>query len=211
MIRRFANVDVRAITAALPQAGMDRDGFAALFGEKEVKRIMDSTGIQAVRLAGTLTVGDLCAAAARHLMAEMDIPAHSIDAIVVVTQTPDELMPGVAVKLHDRLGLREDCLAFDLNYGCSGFIYGLTQAALLIQGGDCQSVLVCTGDVTSKLLHPDDHHVRLVFGDAASATWVTAGTNTLEVLIRTDGSGRASLNTPLHYHQEGKAGPVRVT
>jgi len=50
-----------------------------------------------------------------------------------VTQTPDDLMPGVAVQLQHRLGLSKDVVAFDINYGCSGYIYGLYQAAMLIR------------------------------------------------------------------------------
>jgi 3-oxoacyl-[acyl-carrier-protein] synthase-3 len=201
MMRSFPGISLKAVTAALPAASLGVGEFGAMFGEREVRRIMDSTGITSVRVANSLTVADLCEAAARQLISKSNISIESIDAIVVVTQTPDDLMPGVAVKLHARLGLPQESLAFDINYGCSGFIYGLTQAAMLITSGGCKSVLLCTGDITTQILNPDDHHVRLVFGDAASASLVTSGDDQLDVLIRTDGSGRDHLRTPLEYGQ----------
>lgn len=199
MKRVFDGVCVSAVTAALPAQSLTLTDFGELFGTKEVMRIVASTGIEAVRIAGSLKISDLCEAAARRLLEETATDIDEIDAIVVVTQTPDDLMPGVAVKLHACLGMPQESMAFDLNYGCSGYIYGLTQAALLITGAKCRKVLLCTGDVTSKIINPQDRPVRLVFGDGASATLVTAGTGQFDVIIRTDGSGRASLCTPLNY------------
>ncbi|WHH49960.1 hypothetical protein QFA96_18525 [Pseudomonas sp. Ap32] len=131
----LAGVRIAALTAALPEQRLALTELAGEFGAQEVKRIIHSTGIETVRIAGSLTTGALCEAAARHLLACSGKAAADIDAVVVVTQTPDDLMPGVAVQLQQRLGLSEHCVAFDINYGCSGYIYGLYQAAMLIRAG----------------------------------------------------------------------------
>ncbi|MGE8061132.1 3-oxoacyl-ACP synthase III family protein [Pseudomonas sp. NPDC089547] len=191
----LAGVRIVGVTAALPEQRLALADLAGDFGALEVKRIIHSTGIEAVRVAGSLSTGALCAAAARHLLASSGTAAADIDGVVVVTQTPDDLMPGVAVQLQHHLGLSEQCVAFDINYGCSGYIYGLYQAAMLIRAGGCRRVLLCTGDVTRTLLDPADRHVRMVFGDAASATLLEAGEGGIDLLIRSQG-GREHLYTP---------------
>ncbi|MBU0525916.1 MULTISPECIES: 3-oxoacyl-ACP synthase III family protein [Pseudomonas] len=192
-------VSIRALSAAVPQDVMTLADFATLFGEKEVQRIAKSTGIHQVRVANRLSTVDLCAAAARSLFNAADIDPASIDGLVVVTQTPDSLMPASSAILADRLGLKKGLAAFDLNFGCSGYIYGLFQAAMLIKAGGCRRVLVCTGDVISKLLNPEDRHVRLVFGDAATCTLLECGDQTLGFAFDTDGAGAQYLNTALDY------------
>ncbi|AZE80634.1 3-oxoacyl-ACP synthase III family protein [Pseudomonas synxantha] len=192
-------VSIRALSAAIPQDVMTLADFAALFGEKEVQRIAKSTGIHQVRVANRLSTVDLCAAAARALFDTADIDPASIDGLVLVTQTPDSLMPASSALLADRLGLKKALAAFDLNFGCSGYVYGLFQAAMLIKAGGCRRVLVCTGDVISKLLNPEDRHVRLVFGDAASCTLLESGDQALGFAFNTDGAGAQYLNTALDY------------
>ena len=128
-------VRLSAVTACLPARAQSMADMARDFGELEVRRIVHSTGVEAVRVAGELTTGDLCFAAARHLLTLTGTTPDSIDAVVVVTQTPDDLMPGVGVQLQYRLSLPKEVVAFDINYGCSGYVYGLYQAAMLVRAG----------------------------------------------------------------------------
>lgn len=197
------NIEIAAISAAVPAQRESFEGYAEKFGNHNIERIIQSTGIRCVHVAGELSTGDLCEAAARQLFESTNYSALDIDAVVVITQTPDDLMPGVAFKLQHRLGLRADCLVFDINQGCNGYIYGLFQASMLINAG-CKHVLLCTGDVTSKLLDASDRNVKMVFGDAATATVVKIGTSRLDFLFESDGSGRDSLCTQITYN----VGPI---
>ncbi|SEK00937.1 ketoacyl-ACP synthase III [Paraburkholderia diazotrophica] len=192
-------VAIHAVAAALPARALPLSELEHLFGALEVKRIARSTGINAVRVAGALTTGDLCVAAGESLFAQTDVDRASIDGVVVVTQTPDFAMPATSALVAHRLGMRHNVVTFDVNCGCSGYIYGLYQGAMLVSAGGCGRVLVCTGDVITKLLNPDDRHVRLVFGDAATATLVERGSDTLDFAFWTDGAGSRFLNTPMHY------------
>jgi 3-oxoacyl-[acyl-carrier-protein] synthase-3 len=81
-----------------------------------------------------------------------------------------------------------------------------------VRAGGCRRVLLCTGDVTSKLLHPADRHVRMVFGDAASASLIEAGDGGFDFAIRTDGGGGRHLHTPLAYADQacGGVGHLRM-
>lgn len=203
-----SDIRLSGVTAAIPQAKLNLSELAALYGELEVRRISASTGIHAVRVAGHLSTGDLCEAAARHLMTHLGIEAGSIDGIVVVTQTPDDWMPGVASSLQARLGIGLNCVAIDLVHGCSGFVQGLLQASMLIKAG-CSRVLVCAGDVTTKLLKPRDRQSQMVFGDAVGAALVEPGVDAMHFLFETDGTGRSHLTTKMKYACEpGKAAEI---
>jgi 3-oxoacyl-[acyl-carrier-protein] synthase-3 len=213
-------VALRAVSSALPAQTLALSSLGAQFGHNEVKRIMRSTGIDAVRSAGELSAGQLCLAAARSLLKQTGLDARSIDALVLVTQTPDCLMPGTSTWLQHQLGMRQDVVAWDVNLGCSGYVYGLYQAAMLLACGGCERVLVCTGDVVTKLLHPDDHHVRMVFGDGATATLVERGSDALGFAFHTNGGGLPHLFTPLRYtglpastggaHASASVGPLHM-
>lgn len=199
---RVDNVDVAAVSAALPPTSIELADLSGEFGAQEVKRICASTGINAVRVAGELTTADLCAAAARRVLEGARIDRESIEAVVVVTQTPDDLMPGVSFEVHKRLGLSHDCAVFDINHGCSGYVYGLLQAASLVSAG-CRRVLLCTGDVVTKIVEPSDRKVRMVFGDAGSATIVERGAGRLDFCFWSDGRGNDVLRTPAAYGAVG--------
>lgn len=202
MFATLHNVRIAAVASSLPGCMLEMGDLVDEFGEIEVKRIIRSTGIEAVRLAGELTTGDLCCSATNALFDALDIDRATIDAVLLVTQTPDHAMPATSATLQQRLGLRADVFAMDMNYGCSGYVTGLYQAATMVSSGGCKRVLLLTGDVISKLLHPDDRHVRMVFGDAASATLVEHGEGNLDFSFHTDGGGAAHIHTPITYGQD---------
>lgn len=193
----FEGLQLRAIAAAVPAQTVDLHGLASRFGKKEIELIMGNTGITRIRQAPQgVTASDLCARAAREIFSVSGIAPNSIDGVVFVSQTPDYILPATSVCLQHRLGIPSSAVAFDINYGCSGYIYGLFQAALLVHAGCCRRVLVCAGDVTTGLINPDDRSVRMVFGDAGSATVVERGDSFASFAIRSDGSGADKLMIP---------------
>ncbi|WP_052476266.1 beta-ketoacyl-[acyl-carrier-protein] synthase family protein [Cohnella kolymensis] len=130
MKARFDNISIKGIAAGIPRESLDLDSLGELFGEEEVKRIIASTGIAKVRVAGTdQCTSDLCAAAAKRLLTELDVGPWTIDGIVFVSQTPDYILPSTSSLLQHRLGLPITAVAFDMHHGCSGYVYGLYQAA----------------------------------------------------------------------------------
>lgn len=181
---------IAGIATALPETVIATDDYAAIFGEKKVRRIKRSTGVEAVHIVRPgQTASDLCVAAAEHLFAELAINKEEIDGIVFVSISPDYRAPGTAGILQDRLGLSHDVVAFDLCYGCSGYLYGLYQAALLVRGGGCRKVLVCTGDTQSALVNEKDRSMKMLVGDAGAATLVERGEGTAHFYFQTMGEG----------------------
>lgn len=181
---------LHSVSATVPDQMISTSDYYTRYGEKEVKRIVMGTGIESMYVAPIgMRASDLCQRAAEELFERMQIDPNSIDGLIFVSQTPDYRMPATSASLQARLNLKKSLVAFDINYGCSAYIYGLYQAAMLISSGGCQRVLVCAGDTITHHLDPHDHKVNLVFGDAGSASLVEKGDDTWVFDIHTDGSG----------------------
>lgn len=195
------NLSVVGVTAALPIHELVLLSLSNVMERAEIERIQRSTGIESVRVAKDETTWDLCLSASQHLFTQLKRSAQDqdIDGIIVVTQTPTHRLPAMSVRLQHALGLSKKSVAFDIAYGCSGYVYGLYQAALLIHSGSCQRVLLCTGDVITPILDPDDHQTRLVLGDAASATLIEKGKDNFSFVIGSDGSGAEHLSAPIAH------------
>ncbi len=116
-----------------------------------------------------LTAGDLCTEAARRLLQELRWSPDSVGALVLVTQSPDYLMPSTAIVLQERLELSRSCLAFDMNLGCSGWVYGLSVVSSLMQTLRIQRALLLAGE-TAVLTSEDDPRSYPLMGDAGTAT-----------------------------------------
>lgn len=198
--RQISGVTLSAIQSVLPEKIIGESFFSELYGEKEVARIVKGTGIGSVRSADkATTTSDMISTAAKQLLAGLNIDACKVDGLIVVTQTPDDWSPGTAFAVHHKLELAIDCFTMDINAGCAGYVNGLIQAASLVAAGVCRNVLLCTGDINTRLLDDMDHQVRMLFGDAASATLVTRGDDTWYFSCGADGSGRHHLGVHLDY------------
>lgn len=141
---------------------------------------------------------DLAVAAAFKLFKSGNIAPSEIDFLLYCTQSPDYYLPTTACLIQDRLGLPTTCGALDINLGCSGYVYGLSLAKGLIESGLVRNVLFITSDTYSKYINTKDRSVKLLFGDAASATLVSASGDLQDSLIGpfsfgTDGKGAKHL------------------
>jgi len=149
------------------------DGLALGLDRVMLERTAQTIGLRERKVAAPgVTALDLCEDAARRLLDAAGLDASSIDAVIFVTQTPDHSQPNNASLLHGRLGLAQGAAAFDLSLGCSGWVYGLHQAALLCAHGGAARVLLCAGDTLSRLTHPKDRSADPLFGDAGSAALI---------------------------------------
>ncbi len=177
--------------------------------------IFTKTGIASRHVSGPdECVSDLAAGAAARVFADTGIPADTIDFLILCTQTPDYILPATACILQARLGLDSRCIAFDLNQGCSGYIYSLAAANGLIAAGLAKRGLVITAETYTKYIHPHDRSVRTLFGDGASATLVEASAESGidHFAFGTDGSGAENLMIPVggtrRRHSSGTGQPT---
>lgn len=167
------------------------------FTEEEVRKVTAMAGVSSRRVAGeTICSSDLCIAAAQRLMERLEWTADSIDAVIMVTQTPDYFLPSTACVVHHRLKLSEHCAAFDVGLGCSGYPYGMWLASMMLKGGGMRRVLLLHGETPTRFSDQSDRSVSLLFGDAGAATALEAADSSgpaWHYALHSDGSGYNSM------------------
>lgn len=172
----FYKSRVHTIAAVTPAKHLSLMDFAEEFGEEEIRKVERLTGIEDVTIAAKgMTSSDYCCEAAKILFKEADVKPEEIEALVYVTETPDHIIPATAPIIQDRLGIPTDTINLDLRCSCSGFVYGLFQASLLIETGCAGRVLLLVGNTSSRFVNPKDRALVMVTGDAACAALITRG------------------------------------
>lgn len=161
----------------------------------QCERMVKKTGVLTRPIAGpSQSTSDLALEAVQNLFAQQpQLRKEDIGVLIVCTQTPDHLIPGVSSRLHGRLDLPHDCIVFDINQGCSGFIIGTQTVAGLLTGlpAGKQAILV-NADTYSRLIRKDDLTTRVLFGDAAAASLFStqkAGLKLGDTCSYADGTG----------------------
>ena len=135
------------------------------------EKIFEKTGIkERGKSAINETACDLAILASEKLFSKSEIDKNNIDTLIFVTQTPNQCLPSTSCEIHSFLGLSKNCGTFDVNQGCSGYIYGLFLANSLIESGSAKYVLLLTGDTYTKIIDPEDSSAMPLFGDGASAS-----------------------------------------
>lgn len=183
------------IASYLPKKILHNDDLTKIYPGWSSEKIYQKTGIIERRIAlDDETAADLAFKAARNLFEKNTVTPGDIDFVILCTQTPDYFLPTTACLLQYRLEIPNTAGAFDINLGCSGFVYGLSVAKGLIETGSARRVLFLTSDTYSKFIHPMDKSVRTLFGDGATATLIEASEETDEQFIGpfvfgTDGNG----------------------
>lgn len=188
---------IRAIGSALPNCVIANEQLAQDFPSRDMVKIGSKLGILSRRVVdGNERAIDLAERAAKALFRENPCCREKVDFLLYCTQSPEYPLPTTACILQTRLGLTMDCGALDYNLGCSGYIYGLAVAKGLIAGGVARNVLLITAETYSRYIAHDDYGNRAIFGDAASATWVSdsgAGLQVGDFVLGTDGTGAENL------------------
>lgn len=168
---KTAGARIAGICTCLPTKRFDNMKDSSAFTEEEVRKVTGLAGVLSRRVAGdTLCSSDLCIAAAQRLLDRLGWATDSIDAVIMVTQTPDYFLPSTACVVHHRLKLGDHCAAFDVGLGCSGYPYGMWLAAMMLQGGGMRRVLLLHGETPTRFSDQSDRSVSLLFGDAGSTT-----------------------------------------
>jgi 3-oxoacyl-[acyl-carrier-protein] synthase-3 len=166
---------IAAISTCAPARLHDNLKDGSEFSEGEIKRLVNAIGVRTRRLADdTVCSSDLCVAAADQVFGKLGWARESVDALLMVTHTPDYLMPATACLIQDRLNLPDTCACFDVGLGCSGYPYGLWLASMMLGKKGFNRVLLLVGETPARLCHGSDRSVSLLFGDAGSATAIEA-------------------------------------
>ena len=172
-ILAYKGVGVTALAAAVPRHIIHNYEYTTYFPADQVKEVVDKVGIFERRFADEETCSsDLCLAAAEKLFEDNGVNREEIDLLVFISQTPDYRMPATSVILQHRLGLPNSCIAFDINLGCSAFLYGLSVVYGMMQTGNIRKALLLDGETRSKVYSPKDRRSAFIFGDGGVAALV---------------------------------------
>ena len=159
------------IASHLPEEKITNEQLSNSFKNWSADKIYEKTGIKKrSKSKDNETAADLATMAAEKVLKISDISKDKIDMLIFVTQTQNQCLPTSACEIHNSLGLKTECGAFDINQGCTGYIYGLFLAKNLINNESIKKVLLLTGDTYTKLIDPNNASVSTLFGDGASAT-----------------------------------------
>ena len=172
---------------------------ARIMTNRDLEKIVDTsdewiqtrTGIRERRIATPQeSVSEFALVAAQNALEMAGVQPKDIDLIICATVTPDVPIPATACLLQHRLGC-ENAAAFDMQAGCSGFIYGQSVAKQFIVSGRCRNVLLVGAELLSKFLDWTDRTTCVIFADGAGAAVMSGGSLPRGILasaLHSDGS-----------------------
>lgn len=188
---------IKAISYYLPEKVLDNKELSRIFPDYTPEEIFRRTGILERRIASPDEIpSDSAVIAAEKFFKEHTFcKKEDIDFLIFCTEMVDRRGPATACVLQSRIGLPMTSGAIDIPMGCSGFVYGLLVAQALVNTGAAKNILFLTGDAATKVIHPADHELRMIFGDAMAATLIsTSDTNDISsFVLGTDGTGAPNL------------------
>lgn len=193
----FKNVRIAGISAGVPKnvvSNLHPSESDNISKEYTPEAFVETTGVKERRISKTLTASDLAYEASERLIEDLGWDKSEIEAIVFVSQTADYILPATACILQDRLGLSKECYAEDISIGCSGWIYGLSNVASLLNSGTIKKALLLCGDAKKRANIPLDP----LFGHAGTATAVEydEGNKGFRFHFGTDGEGYDAIIIP---------------
>lgn len=192
-----AKISLLGISATVPANSVELSEYEALFGKKLVRRIKLATGINRIRVAPRgVCASDMAFDCADRLLTAMSFDRSKIGGLIFVSQSPDYQLPATSCLLQDRLNLRRSIFAVDCPYGCSGFTYGVAQAAMAIEAGVTDNVLVICSDTIARKVNDRDRSSKMLFGDGAASILVSRSNSFFAANFFTDGSGGEHIIIP---------------
>jgi 3-oxoacyl-[acyl-carrier-protein] synthase-3 len=160
--------------------------------------ITQRTGIKQRRIAGEgETSSSMGIAAGRRALESAGLTPEDIDLVICGTATPDFQFPATACLIQSALGIKGG--AFDIEAGCTSFMYALSMASSMVAGGTIRNVLVVGTEVLSRIMDWTDRSTCVLFGDGAGAVVVSAaqhGAFDPVFVLGADGSGASALYIP---------------
>lgn len=183
---------IEALSYYLPKNSLSNQELAELNPSLDSNFISETARINSRNIAHSDEISsDLGYKAAEILFQNNSINKEEIDFLLYCSEGLDYSAPSTACILQNRLKLPKQIGALDIPYGCTGFVYGLSVAKGLIESNQANRILLITSDTPSKVIHPEDIELRIIFGDAAAATLISSRMNhgIGKFIFGTDGSG----------------------
>ncbi|MDD2563128.1 MAG: ketoacyl-ACP synthase III [Salinivirgaceae bacterium] len=190
---------ISGVAAALPDYILTNEELSTMVDTTD-EWIMTRIGIKErhiLREPGTGS-SDVGAKAVLSLLEKTGTKVEEIDLVICATVTPDMQFPATANIICDKVGIK-DAFAFDLNAGCSGFLYALSTGCKFIEGGRYKKVIVVGAEKMSSIVDYQDRATCPIFGDGSGAVLLEPSKDEngiIDELLQSDGVGR------VHLHQK---------
>lgn len=192
------HIAIKGIAATVPEyfeKNIDYDWIS--LAEREM--LIKTTGIEKRHIASdSVCTSDMCMASAEKLIHDLKIDKSEIDVLIFVSQSPDYFLPATSIILQNKMGLSKNTLAFDIQLGCSGYVYGLSVIGSLMSNGKFKKGLLLVGDKSSFSQSRKDKSTYPIFSDAGTATLLEYDENAepMHFNLQSDGSGYEAIIIP---------------
>lgn len=195
----FNNIAITGISCCVPDNVETLEKYNDIFDKETVDKFSVMSGVCLRHIClSKQTASDLAFTAADKLINSKHIDKESIGILAFISQTPDYRLPATACVLQHRLSLSKDCICFDINLGCSAYVYGLSVVSSIMANSNIDTGLLLTGDTISKLTSPKDRSISMLLADAASATLLQKSKNAtlMSMAYQSDGNKFRSVIVP---------------
>ncbi|NPA45007.1 MAG: ketoacyl-ACP synthase III [Chlorobi bacterium] len=193
------NAAISGVAGYVPEYILTNDELSKMVDTSD-EWIMTRIGIKERRIlkGEGLGTSDLGTQAVKKLLEKTGTKPEEVDLLICTTVTPDMQFPATANIISDKLGIK-NAFSFDLNAGCSGFLFGLSTASKFVQSGKYKKVVLVGADKMSSIVDYTDRSVCPIFGDGAGAVLLEPTTEdygVIDEMLHVDGAGRK------HLHQK---------
>ncbi|MEZ2415488.1 3-oxoacyl-ACP synthase III family protein [Muriicola sp. E247] len=198
---KFHKKKITGILTVLPENEVnfddEIDNYDFSRGQSMKLKLIMGYGKRRVVKEGT-TASDLCIFGLNYLFDNNFLKKDEIDAIILVTQSPDHFVPATSHIIQGKLDLKQDMVCLDINQACSGYPIGLNQAFMLLDQEEINKVVVLNADTMSYKVSHKDRGSRPLTGDAASITIVENDSSDSVIYgsVYVDGKGADALIIP---------------
>jgi 3-oxoacyl-[acyl-carrier-protein] synthase-3 len=193
------NAAITGVAGYVPEYVLDNHELSTMVDTSD-EWIMTRIGIKERRILKGKGLGtsDMGVKAVNDLLKKTNTSPDEVNLLICTTVTPDMQFPATANIISDKAGIK-NAFSYDLNAGCSGFLFGMSTAAKFVQSGQYKKVVLVGADKMSSIVDYDDRAVSPIFGDGAGAVLfepTTEDVGLIDEILHTDGEGRK------HLHQK---------
>lgn len=189
----FKNIKVVGVACAVPTKEVKTETYKPLFGDEEVEKFMEMTGVRAShRTTEHQTCSDLGYRAASELLTKKQIDPNEIGALIFASHSPDYRRPSTAFVLQYRLGIPKKAVCYDISLGCSSLVVGMQTIASIMNTSVIKKALLFVGDTAGKSVYPEDRSSAMLFGEAGAVMLLEKTddeNDQINALVRSDGTG----------------------
>ena len=203
-LSHFSTMELQGIRMVYPSHS---ESNSELMSEDEARNFKEKTGIfqRVVYPHSNNPIQDYMEQGCREVIQDLGWEKETIAVLVCITQTSDMAYPSIANRLHGNLELPASCLCFDVNLGCSGYVYGLHLVYSLLASLQASSAnaLLCVGDLSSKFIPPANTGIRALFSDGISVSGITKTSAKSESWFNLESFGKGAFAIYSKPHEGG--------